>query len=194
MSRTATKTDTSGGQVHPIVICLPPIEFEGKTIKAKSGFYKCPFSCGDSRFPARKWKSESGFRKHLTECPQRPEGVKAREEREAIQCAETDKKRDAAFAELTHKIGDIIFFVWEVVTKPTHEQRGNRLVHVRYEAEKRFDARQAVIESINYDGAVYFNYGIRIGQLCGTIEEARTLAQSRQKSYDDHVEFSSRCR
>ena len=38
------------------------------------------------------------------------------------------------------------------LVKPTHEPRGygGRLVKMRYEAVKRFDARESVIETIDY--------------------------------------------
>jgi len=41
----------------------PEIDFEGKKVVCKNGYYKCPFNCSDNRYPARKWKTEAGFRK-----------------------------------------------------------------------------------------------------------------------------------
>lgn len=51
---------------------MEPIEFCGITIKPSRGSYRCPFGCGDPRYPPQKWKTEKGFRAHLEKCPKRP--------------------------------------------------------------------------------------------------------------------------
>ena len=93
-----------------------------------------------------------------------------------------------------YKIGDTIFYVCEVIVKPTHVKRGNRMVHVRYEAEKKFSYGETTINRIDFDGRVFFNSGIRIENLCESLEEAKIKAEQKQKSYDEHVAFSSLCR
>lgn len=60
---------------------LPDIEFEGVTVKAKRGVYRCPFDCGDKRFGPQTWKTEAGFRKHMAHCYRKPSAVAKRAEK-----------------------------------------------------------------------------------------------------------------
>lgn len=178
---------------------MPDIEFEGETVKAKRGVYRCPFNCGDKRFGQPTWKTEAGFRKHMASCYQRPSAVTKRAEKAAAeeQAAQVDfdRRKAAALAALTHKIGDEIFFVREVVTKPTHMMRGGRKRHVRYEEEKRFDACRAIIKTISFDGGgIFFNGYIAAYTLKPSMEEAARAAADAQKGWDEHCAFSSSCR
>ena len=61
------------------------IEFDGKIVKPnKSGFYKCPFNCGDPRYTKPKWKTEKGFRQHMVKCSKRPSFISSKMEKEKM--------------------------------------------------------------------------------------------------------------
>lgn len=174
----------------------PPIDFEGHLVKPdKRGFYRCPYACGDARFPARKWKTEAGFRKHMGECGYRPSAVKARLTADEARKAADEIRKAEALATCPYKIGQRIHYVREVILKPTHEPRFGRMARVRYEAVKRFDACEAVIESIGWNGQwVFINYGIDPWWIVDSAEAARTKAAEAQRAYDEHVRFSEFCR
>jgi len=171
---------------------LPVIEFEGLKIKPqKNGVYHCPFNCGDSRYPRKKWKTVKGFMKHLQECPQSPANVaarqKAKEELEIKLHGETQEQIEKSGLH----IGDTIFCVYEVITKHVRDARGRR---VRYEPEKKFYARQEVIESIEASyGTVCVN-GRNQKRILPTLEEAEESARQLQQGWDEHVAFSKFCR
>lgn len=55
-------------------------EFEGHTIKRSGKFFRCPFNCGDPRFPRPKWKTLRGIKGHLDSCYNRPSAIAKREE------------------------------------------------------------------------------------------------------------------
>lgn len=173
-----------------------PVDFEGHLVKpGKRGEYRCPFACGDARYPARRWKTEAGFRKHMGECGSRPSAVKARLVADEVRKAADEIRKVEALAACPYKIGQRIHYVQELVLKPTHEPRFGRMVHVRYEAVKRFDAREAVIESIEWNGqAVFLNYGIDLWWIADSAEAARAKAVEAQRAYDEHVRFSEYCR
>ena len=47
--------------------------FEGIEYKPRwDGNYFCPWPCSDPNYPPRRWKSEKGFAKHLSECKAKP--------------------------------------------------------------------------------------------------------------------------
>ena len=167
---------------------LPIIEVDGVKIKPQNrGFYKRPFCRSGKRFPAPTWKTEKGFRKHLDSCQGRPSVISAQRKR-------WEEAKELALSKVTQKIGDRIFYVCEVIVKPTHVQRGNRIVHVRYEPEKRFCSGETAISSIDYDYEVFFNNGIRVGDLVGSLEEAEQKAKARQAAWDESVRHAEMCR
>lgn len=128
----------------------------------KNEVYTCPYKCGDKRYPARKWKTENGFNKHLNECYMRPEAV---QDRLHIKQKNDDieRNRKLEFAENNtpkYNIGDIVYYAERVVTKNTHKLRGNRMVKVRYEEEGYLRCRKIEIISIDflkYGAKVYNN-------------------------------------
>lgn len=171
------------------------IEFEGKIVKPSSnGYYKCPFKCGNSGYPQPKWKTEKGFRQHMINCPKKPSYLLEKKRKEDERKIEYENRKEEALKNCKYKIGDKIFYWYEVITKPTHEQRGNRMVHVRYEAEKMFGATETEIKTINYDHAIYFNNGIRVNEICETLKDAEEMALKARKAYDEHCKFSQLCR
>lgn len=186
---------------------LSDIEFEGKIVKPKRGIYKCPFKCSaHSSYPERTWKTEKGFRKHMTECTKRPSFQKDKQDKEAAERAAFEPIRDEILASLDIKIGDKIAVVKEWIIKPTHEQRFNRMVRVRYEAVKRFEGLEIVVAKIDVhpssftsiesikSNCLFINDEYRLGDICLSLKEAKEKAIECQKSYDAACEFASQCR
>lgn len=185
---------------------LPNIDFDGKIVKPNSqGYYKCPYGCGvGSGYPLPKWKTEKGFRQHMEKCSNRPSYVKSKIEKHTNDLELLEKMKTELIPTLPYKIGQKIIYVKEIIVKPTHVQRGNRMVHVRYEEEKRFEAREEELISIDvkYFGSVpsdiyhyiLLNRNISPTSLCSTMEEAKIKAIEQQKSYNEYCDFASRCR
>lgn len=67
-------------------------QIETAVANVKGGVYRCPWGCGTPGFPAPKWKTEAGFRKHLATCRERPTVESIREEQQAppVQVETTD--------------------------------------------------------------------------------------------------------
>jgi len=168
------------------------IEFEGVKIKpSKSGVYKCPFNCHTGNYPAPKWKTEQGIMKHLKSCRSRPSNVKRLAENKEIEDEIFEGLKKKALAMVTQKVGDKIYWVRKIIVKDTHEQRGNRLVKVRYEPVLRFEACETEIKTIdvlknsNYapdaeyilNRYVYFNTTIPISSVRSSFDEAKADAR-----------------
>jgi hypothetical protein len=182
------------------------IEFEGKIIKpSPTGIYKCPFGCGRKDYPAPKWKTKKGIEKHLSTCYMRPSAVAARNE--VLQQKEQTAKdyqealdffKDEILHNLPYKIGDEIYYIHKHIVKDTHEWRGNRRVHVRYEPILSFTAQRESIREINFckpdfeptpDNAqrlIYFNNGIGINSLLSSYEEAKKIAGEKTKADEEY--------
>lgn len=174
---------------------LPDVEYRGKNLSAKSGFYKCPNKCGDSRYPQPKYKTEKGFIKHLANCYLDPDKIKERNDKLEFDINERKLKAKNIIDSCARKIGDRIFHVREIITKPTHEQRYGRMVKVRYEEEKFFRAEESIINSIESNGFhLFYNGYIHEVNITETMKQAIDRSNERQKAYDDHVKFSQDCR
>jgi hypothetical protein len=171
------------------------IEFDGKIVKPdKRGFYRCPFRCGSPNYPQPKWKTEKGFRKHMSKCPNSPSQLKIKTESLNKYYKDLEMQKIEALKNVEQKIGDRIFYVLEEITKPTHVQRFNRMVRVRYEPEKRFMAGETIINKIDFNGQVLFNGAIPLHSLYSSMEEAKTKAERLQKEYDDWLKMCDMCR
>lgn len=186
---------------------LPIIEFDGKQVKPnKHGIYRCPFNCGNSGYPAPTWKTEKGFRKHMTTCPKRPSYLKDKQDKEAAEQAAFEPIRAEILASLDIKVGDKIAVVKEWIIKPTHELRFNRMVRVRYEAVKRFEGLEIIINKIEVrpsqmtnieyikSNCLYINDEYRLSDIVSSLKDAKEKAIQSQKSYDEACEFASQCR
>jgi len=186
---------------------LPDIEFEGKLVKPKRGIYKCPFKCSaHSGYPEKTWKTENGFRKHMTECSKRPSYQKDMQDREAAQKAAFEPIKAEILASLGLKIGDKIAVVKEWIIKPTHEKRFNRMVRVRYEAVKRFEAMEIEVKKIEVYSStltdkefikrnnLVINDEFRLSDISSSLDVAKLRAIECQRSYDAACEFASQCR
>lgn len=186
---------------------LPDIEFEGKIVKQKHGIYRCPFKCSaHSSYPERTWKTEKGFKKHMTECSRRPSFEKDKQNKEAAERAAFEPIKSEILASLDIKIGDKVAVVKEWIVKPTHEKRFNRMVRVRYEAVKRFEGIEIEIKKIDVRPTsltdrefikrnnLYINDEYRLSDISSSLETAKLRATECQRSYDAACEFASQCR
>ena len=173
------------------------IYFEDKKIKpGRDGTYRCPFRCSRSDYPAPKWKTMKGFLKHLNECPKSSAGRSKQNEVYKAQLAVEEGRRKEALAVCPYKIGDTIYFVHEVITKPEYVKRGDRMVRMRYEPEKAFWARIEIIESLDWDGShgVIFNRAYRPLKMCSSFEDAQKQAKESEEAWKQYVEDCQRCR
>lgn len=186
---------------------LPDIEFEGKLVKPKRGIYKCPFKCSaHSGYYEKTWKTEKGFRKHMTECYKRPSFEKDKQDKEAAERAAFEPIKAEILASVDIKVGDKIAVVKEWIVKPTHEQRFNRMVRVRYEAVKRFEGIEIEVRKIDVRPTsltdkefikrnnLYINDEFRLSDISSSLDVAKLRAIECQKSYDAACEFASQCR
>ena len=139
----------------------------------KGSHYYCPYDCSDSRYPKKKWKTEKGAVKHVNDCFMRPEEVEKRNKREHERELAATKSNQDALGSAKYKIGDTISYILTVVIKDTHEQRGNRLVKVRYEKECDFKARTATVKSIRaLHGSLIYNESFTEGDIRESFEIA----------------------
>ena len=91
------------------------IEFDGKIVKPnKSGFYKCPFNCGDPRYPKPKWKTEKGFRQHMEKCSKRPSFISSKIEKEKNDLELIEKMKLELLTTLPFKVGDKIICINDI--------------------------------------------------------------------------------
>jgi len=119
---------------------IDEVNFEGTIVKPRGGVYRCPYCKGDSRYPTPTWKTLKGFESHMKGCGGKPSAVEAKNQRNAEKeaqdaiRAEKQKELDAIAKDTSPiKIGDKVHLCDYYVSKPTHEQRGNRMMKVRYE-------------------------------------------------------------
>ena len=189
----------------------PIIEFEGEKVKPnKQGYYKCPFKCGDPRYPEKKWKTEKGFRKHMEKCPNRPSVLKEKERKKKEEQDLLEYYKNYFLNNDAWEIGTELPIVRDHIIKPEYKQRGNRMVRVRYEAVHKFDATFITINDyafknilpfgLNTDyetfkhNTVFINGTFRIGDVKDSIEEAEKEAKQKQEGHDEHLRFSSMVR
>lgn len=173
---------------------LPEIDFEGKLVKPVRGKYKCPHGCHNPNFPAPSWKTEAGFRKHMTCCLGTPSARKRQADLELARSAGAEASAAIAAAQMGLSIGDNVFHVGYTVTAPTHVQRGSRLVKLRYEESRRYYGAAARIVSFGWAGGLVINGGIAARDLCDSLMEAEAKAAEAQLQYDSHVEIAAATR
>lgn len=174
----------------------------------KQGFYKCPY-CPPSTngYPARKWKTEKGILKHLSECNYTPEKMLLKKEKEESDKIKFDILVREALQLLNIGNGDRIYYVKSIVVKPEYEWRGNRRVRVRYEEVLKFEACSVMVHSIDAKYSDYFttanavltnclfiNGTIMFDQICADRSSAELKAKKLQDNHDAYLKFSSECR
>jgi hypothetical protein len=175
---------------------LPEIDFEGKIVKpTKMGNYRCPYNCHRHGYTAPKWKTENGFRRHMEKCTGKPSYKNKLDQREIELIAKNQKFIDEFL--VGHPIGSDIFIVSYVVTKPTHVQKFNRMVRVRYEEVRDYFAARVTINSVvpsrrnNNNFLINNSYWFGNIDLFETMDEAKQAALSKQKSYNKSCEEAS---
>lgn len=193
---------------------MEPINFEGKNVTpTPTGIYRCPYNCGQKGYPAKKWKTEKGFRKHMTECPKRPSAVNKRQEAELERAnLVNDWKNTLEFLKeellytLNIKIGQEVFWVRRIVVKDTHEWRGNRSVKVRYEPILRFVPEKTTISVFNFETPnkepdleyakqlLLINNVVHFTSLVDSFETAENIAFEKTKADEDYRKHSSMLR
>jgi hypothetical protein len=176
---------------------MEEFDFEGKIVKPnKNGLWKCPFNCGDPRYPQKKWKTKKGFIKHSEKCPKRPSLLKKIEEEQNIKKTLFEKERKEILEKYHLKIGDEIIYIKEHIIKPTHVKRGNRMVKVRYEAVVKYIVQKGIIKKIDINSykKIIINDHISQFDVYPTMEDALVVASEKQIAYEKHCEFSSNCR
>ena len=168
---------------------LPEIEFEGKIVKPSNlGYYKCPFNCHDERFATPKWKTEKGFRQHMEKCTGKPSYKNKIDEKIFNNIAASQKVIDTFL--IDHPIGSKLIISTYYVTKPTHKQRFNRTVRVRYEEERKYFATEITINSITpnsgYNPSFLINdtYWKNNITIFDNMVEAELHASESQKKYN----------
>lgn len=179
------------------MIDLPTIEFDGKAVSPKNGVYRCPNKCSRSGFPQPTWKTEAGFRKHMTACP-KGSAFKATEVLKKEK-GEIDKAAFIASHQYKHNVGDTIFFVRQVTIKPSRDSRGRR---VRYEDVYRFSASSLIVKTLsagNYYGrlaACYLAEYEAVFEVDALPDQASAdrIAAEKQAAHDEHLRFSAFCR
>lgn len=168
---------------------LPEIEFEGKIVKqSRNGFYRCPFNCHNGSFGAPKWKTEKGFRQHMEKCTGKP-SFKNKVDQKTLDNIEASNKLIDSFL-IDHPIGTKLIISTYRVTKPTHKQRFNRMVKVRYEEERRYFDTEITINSLipnsGYNPSFLINHTYWKGdiKIFDSLKAAEFDASERQKGYD----------
>ena len=163
-----------------------------------------------------QWKTETGFNNHkcytVTQekrdktraankdlvAQKRAEAAQAAEERRRIEYEAAMKVRVET---AKHRPGDFVYAVFYRVTKGTHEQRYNRLVRVRYEEERSYQACEMVITEITLHGYLACPKGMTFpsqkisdADIFPSMPEAVTAFQKRAAQYKEHCERADFCR
>lgn len=178
---------------------LPEIEFEGKIVRPnRNGVYYCPFNChnnGDGGFGAPKWKTEKGFRQHMEKCKGKPSFKNRIDERTAANIAASQAVIDKFI--IDHPIGSELIISTYDVTKPKYEQRGSRMVKVRYEEVRRYYAARITINSLipnsGHNPSFLINNTYWRGDVTifDNFDEAKAHAEAHQKSYNKSCDEAS---
>lgn len=173
---------------------LPEIEFEGKTVTAKNGKYRCPFNCHNHSFPQPTWRTENGFRAHMERCMGSPSAQLRRDQQVAMRADVAEQNCHAAVEKLGLNVGDEVFFTGYQVTGPTHEMRRGRRVRVRYEELRSYFGSSVRIQSFSWLGSLVLNGSIPVSNLCSSLAEAKAKAAAAQKEYQSSLELSAAVR
>jgi hypothetical protein len=194
-----------------------PAEF--KTEKGLSN-HKCRWFC---KICGTKLTTLKGYNKHL----HNHSNSEIRKQEQLVKQAQLQKQKEDEFAIKYQKLvemdlfkplynsGDNVIVSTYIVTKPTHEQRFNRMVRVRYEEERRYDVFDWVIDKViepTINDLYIINNCIELNQKYPihyltknfkTISElnifkdrdkANEDSEIKSKQYKDACDFASMCR
>lgn len=133
-----------------------------------------------------KWKTQRGYDNHSC----------YKDELAAME--EQKKQREAELLEIAqnapHKVGDEVYHYHYIVTHPTHEQRGSRLVRVRYEEKRSYQSGYGMIDEIGRYVYKIKGKWIPFSNVRESLEAARQAASEAQAKYQEHCDFSSAVR
>ncbi len=179
-----------------------------KTANKKYSCKACqsaPLSGGWKR--SYKWKTNHGFDNHncYADTLKREE---AQRQKEALRLALWLEWLDLGLTD--KQIGDKVFYVSHTVTHPTHEQRGNRMVKVRYEEKRRYfpvwglitgfaqfgsfdegKLREAIKNKTDYPHMFIVSGKDKVSLCFVGLESAKEKAEHSQRAHDEHLEFSA---
>jgi alpha-galactosidase/6-phospho-beta-glucosidase family protein len=145
----------------------------------RNGIYKRNF----------KWKTEKGFLNH----PCWKDILEQRKKNEENEKTRKEKELSDWILKAKYKVCDSVYYLSYYVTKPTHEQRGNRIVKVRYEEERKYCRNSGHVQCYLPQGYMINNEHVFECDI-GTIEEVDKRVKSNQEGYDEHCKFSSSVR
>jgi len=162
-------------------------------------------------------KTAKGYDRHMMN-HKTAERRKEREENEEKQRiidfkAKVEILKSSGLFSPVYKPGDHVILSTYHVTKPTHEQRWNRLVRVRYEEERRYYATTfTVIGVIEPDREYMVDRCLKLNEqypvlyqaehgkvfmeseVFESIDEAKADAKQKREKYNESCEFASMCR
>jgi hypothetical protein len=168
-----------------------------KEIKlTKSGEYMCS-ACKAAphtgQYPRRwKWKTEKGFLGHSCYADEQ----KNKAESDAKYKKDQEERLASWISNAKYKVGDTVFYYDYTVSKPTHEWRGSRLVHVRYEEERSYYSSQGTITGFCIGGYTIGSFPWNISE-CNirlTNDEVSKAANAAQCGYREGCDFASSVR
>ena len=194
-----------------------PAEF--KTEKGLSN-HKCRWFC---KICGTKLTTANGYDRHL----KNHTNSETRKKEQQLKQIESQKQKEEEFVIKYQKLvdmglfsplynsGDSVIVSTYIVIKPTHEQRFNRMVRVRYEEERKYDVFDWVIDKVieptindlyRINNCIELNQKYPIHYLTKnfkTISElnifndrikANDDSTNKGKQYKDACDFASRCR
>lgn len=193
-----------------------PAEF-----KTKKGLenHKCRWIC---KYCGKKLTTEKGWIKHESNHSKQAENKIKSEELKAQKQREQAEKYNYLKSEIIklglfnplYNVGDTVFVSTYRVTKPTHEWRYTRWVHVRYEEERRYSAIKTTIKEVemslscwslessikeNKPASIYYKVNSDDKQFTesdfyNSLDLAEKDATERGAKYKESCDFASMCR
>lgn len=172
----------------------------------KKGSYiceHCKSAPKDGKFKRRyQWKTEKGYLNHtcwLDICKKKQESEKRNEEFKKQQELLRIESHEKFLKNAKYRIGEKLYHVGHTVTKPTHEYRGNRLVHMRYEERRSYWTQE--VEICGFEDSSYvvkqrsgMYVIVKEKDLFQNKTDAISERNKREKGYKDACDFASFCR
>jgi hypothetical protein len=116
----------------------------------------------------------------------------------AAMAAQRERERQVALAEWARtaplRIGDIVDYVYYVVTAPTHKRGPKRMIRIRYEEGRRYVSGRGGVAGYCRGGYVINGREILNDDIFDSAGEAHEAARCKQLEYDEHCRFSEMCR
>lgn len=194
-----------------------PAEF--KTVKGLTN-HKCRWIC---KICGNKLTTIGGYNRHLQNHingdvirkEQQQKHIELQKQKEEEFAIKYQKLKDMGLFNPLYSSGDKVIVSFYVVTKPTHEQRYNRMVRVRYEEERRYSVFHWIIdkpieptiddlwrigvciEKCEQYPVRYLTKNLKIITHYDIFQDeyqANVDCENKSKKYKDACDFASRCR